>query len=207
MRVLKGIHYRSAWFYNVFALMKLGNEYARRFQIAARYIHPGETVIDVCSGPGTLRNFIPRDCLYTAMDASPEFLASLEKKGIPAIVWNLHKGWPESASVFDVLVMVISLSQFRDTSADALLESFKKAARRVVIVEEVLGRPRGQGSWVQRAVNYLSGTEYYRPVSSWYTREVFERLMRGHGYQSNEVSGRYMVGSYGFSGGFNPKGV
>jgi hypothetical protein len=195
---LKGAHYRSEFLYNALALLKLGREYHFRFQIAARHIKPGESVVDVCSGPGQLKDFISKDCAYTAIEASPEFLSNLRKKSASTIPWDLHAGWPPSVPGSDVIAMVIALSQFRDTSTHSLLESFKKASRRVVIVEEVLLRPRKQGAWLQRAMNYLCGTDYYVPVLSWYTRPEFKQLMRDHGYHCEEVSGRYMVGSYGF---------
>ncbi|MEI7751263.1 MAG: class I SAM-dependent methyltransferase [Candidatus Omnitrophota bacterium] len=195
---MKGAHYRSEFLYSALALLKLGKEYDLRFKIAARYIGPEESVIDVCSGPGDLRNFIPGDCTYTAMDASLEFLSLLKKKNVETIVCDLNAGWPPSVPGSDVITMVIALSQFRNTTADILLESFKEAAKRVVIVEDVLPRPQKEGSLIQRAMNYLCGTDYYVPVSSWYTCSEFQRLMRDHGYQCETVSSRYMVGLYGF---------
>jgi SAM-dependent methyltransferase len=198
MSLMKGAHYRSEFLYDALAFLKLGSEYSHRYQIAARYIKPGESVLDVCSGAGKLKSFIPENCTYTAMDASPEFLAILKKKGVKTIIRDLHAGWPPSIPVADVLTMVIALSQFRETSADDLLESFKKAARHVVVVEDVLRQARGKGSLTQRVMNYLCATDYYKPVASWYTRLEFEQLMREHGYQCETVSSRYMVGLYGF---------
>lgn len=198
MNGMKGSHFRSEFLYNALALLKLGKEYHLRFKIAARYVRPDESVIDVCSGAGRLRGFIPEDCSYTAIDASPEFLSALKKKNVKTIACDLHAGWPSSVPESDVITMVIALSQFRNTSADILLEAFKKAAKRVVIVEDVLARPRKEGSLIQRAMNYLCGTDYYVPVSSWYTCSEFERLMLDHGYQCETVSSRYMVGLYGF---------
>jgi hypothetical protein len=198
MRLLKGAHYRSKFLYNALALLKLGKDFHLRYQIAARYIGSAGSVVDVCSGSGDLRRFIPRDCSYAALDASQEFLTTLKGKGVRTIVWDLHAGWPSSMPEVDVIVMVIALSQFRETSADSLLESFKKAGRRVVIVEDVLPRSRRDGSLIQRVMNFLCGTDYYVPVSSWYTKEEFEQLMREHGYQCERMSVRYSVGLYGF---------
>lgn len=199
MNLMKGAHYRSEFLYNALALLKLGSGYRLRYQIAAHSIKPGEFVVDVCSGPGQLKDFIPKSCGYLAMDASPEFLSSLKKKGASSILQDLHKGWPPSVPVADVIVMVISLCQFRDTSADRLLESFKTAGKRVVIVEDVLSRARGKSSWLQRAMNYLCATDFYVPVTSWYTHSEFEQLMQHHGYQCQKISGRYMMGLYGLN--------
>ncbi|HOW88296.1 MAG TPA: class I SAM-dependent methyltransferase [Candidatus Omnitrophota bacterium] len=201
MNFLKGIHYRSRIFYDALDLLKLGRKRFFRFQIAAQHIKPGESVIDVCAGCGALKDFILRDCAYTAVEASPEFSLTLKQKGIECISCDLHRGWPESIPTADVIVMVISLCQFRDTSAERLLESFKKAAKRVVIVEEVLKKPRLKGSWFQKLINYLCATDFYVPVDSWYTGSEFEKLMQNHGYQCEKTSGRYRVGSYGFNPG------
>ena len=197
---LRGSHYRSEFLYNAFDLLKLGWKRHLRYLIVRQYIKPADSVVDVCSGSGRLKDFIPKDCPYTAIEASPEFASILQRKGINHILWDLHAGWPESIFSSDVIVMVISLYQFRKTSVDILLESFKKAASRVVIIEDVLSRPGKEGSFLQQAVNYLCATGYYVPVDL-YTRSEFTELMRSHGYQCQEASGRYMVGSYGY----NPK--
>ena len=197
MSLIKGVHYRSELFYDALALVKLGTECRLRYQITVQRMGPAKSVIDVCSGPGHLRDFMPEGCSYAALDASPEFLSALKKKGVNTFSWDLHAGWPLFVPGTDVVTMVISLCQFRETSVDSLLESFKKAAKRVVIVEDVLQRPRRKGSLIQRAANYLCGTDYYVPVDSWYTRPEFENLMQRHGYQCEAVTGRYMVGLFG----------
>lgn len=195
---LRGLHYRSEFFYTALTLLKLGWKYHLRYRIARQYIKPADSIVDVCSGPGNLKDFVSKECIYTAIEASPEFISILQKKGIKHISWNLHAGWPESILAPDIIVMVISLCQFRKTSADFLLESFKKVSSRVVIVEDVLPRPRKEESLLQQAINYLCATDYYVPVT-WYTRLEFAELMRSHGYQCQEASGRYLVGLYGYS--------
>lgn len=191
----KGYHYRSAWFYDLADLLKRGAGYNTRFRIAARYIIPGDAVVDMCSGPGRLQRFIPAACGYTAVEASPAFRGSLEKKGIRCVTGDLHQGVPAGTPARQVIVMIISLAQFRKTSAEGLLEAFKKTAARVVVVEEVLPRARPENSWFQRLVNYLCAADYYVPVA-WYTREDFETLMRRHGYGCACAGGGYMVGHY-----------
>jgi hypothetical protein len=195
---LKGAHYRSELFYNILTLLKLGCKYHSRHHIARHYIKPADSVVDVCSGSGRLKDFISKECTYTAIEASPKFISILQRKGINHIAWNLHAGWPKSILVSDIIVMVISLCQFRKTSVDLLLESFKKAASRVVIVEDVLKHPRKEESLLQQTINYLCATDYYVPVA-WYTRSEFRDLMRSHGYQCIEESSRYMVGLYGYN--------
>lgn len=196
--LLKGSHYRSEFLYTAFTLLKLGRKRHLRYRIVRQYIQPADSVLDVCSGSGRLKDFISEECAYAAIEASPEFISILQRKGIKHISWNLHAGWPESILSPDVIVMVISLYQFRNTSAGLLLESFKNLASRVIIVEDVLSRPRREGSLLQQAINYLCATGYYVPVAR-YTRSEFAELMRCHGYQCREASERYMVGLYGYN--------
>lgn len=193
---LRGAHYRSEMFYHFLTLLTLGKDCGLRYRIAAEYVNPGESLWDVCAGTGRLKNFLPEGCSYMALESSPEFLSVLGKRGINHIVWNFHKGWPENIPPADVVIMLISLYQFRKTSVDHLLESFKTAARRVVIVEDVLPRPGGEKSPVQRLMNYLCAAECYLPVTR-FARAEFEQLMRRHGYRWERTSGRYMVGLYG----------
>jgi hypothetical protein len=195
LNFFKGCHYRSEWLYNILDLFKRGAGYNARFHIAARHVVAGDAVLDVCSGTGRFREFISPACHYTAVDASPEFCRALEKKNVSRIICDLHQGIPADVPGCDVIVMIISLVQFRKTSAGRLLEDFKKIAGRVVIVEEILPCPRPEHSWFQKVVNYLCATDYYVPVA-WYTRQDFEELMRRHGYRCERIGEHYMVGCY-----------
>jgi hypothetical protein len=192
---LQGLHYRSEWFYNTADFFKRAGAYNARFRIAARYIAPRDSVLDVCSGPGRLKDFIPATCSYAVIEASPEFQRGLKKRGIGYTACDLHAGMPADMNSYDVVVMIISLAQFRKTSADLLLESFKKIARRVVIVEEVVSSARSADDWFQKIVDHLCATDYYVPVT-WYTPEDFETLMSRHGYRCEQVGHDYRVGCY-----------
>jgi len=132
---------------------------------------------------------------YTAIEASPEFLEGLKKKNIKAVSLNLNEGITLNNVYADIAVMIISLSQFKETSAHNLLEDFKKISKSVVIVEEVLPKKRGEHSLVEKTIHYLSATSYYRPVQM-FTAGEFEDVMKQHHYKFKQYNHRYAVGFY-----------
>ena len=192
--LFKGLHYRSPNVYNFLDFVKLGFDVNRRYTIAAKHIRPGEAVLDVCSGTGALKGFLPSGCSYQTLEASDQFCKILKKKGIPYVCCNLHQGI-ENIPASEVIVMIISLAQFRKTSAGLLLEHFKNIAKRVIIIEEVLNKPRSEENLYQRTVNYLCAQDYYVPTS-WFTGQEFSQLMTSHGYQCQKMTERYWVGTY-----------
>jgi len=192
---LKGLHYRSKQVYDFCSFIKLGFAYNLRYKIAARYIPPNQSVIDVCSAAGDFKKFLSKNCTYTAIESSPQFCKILQERNISYVCCNLHEAMPNDIPCTDVLAMIISLSQFRKTSVHELLEYFKKIARRVVIVEDVLPQTREENSFYQKVVNYLCATDYYVPVT-WFTHLEFSKLMDQHGYQYKKITERYCVGIY-----------
>lgn len=190
--VLQGINYRSETAYNLLALLKLGTAYHSRFNIAAQYINPGDRVLDFCSGPGQLKEFLPPTCAYECIEPSASFVKILRGKNIHAIPLDLHRGLAGASLTADAVTMLISLAQFRNTSLHELLEGFKRIGKRVVIVEDVLQKRRRKDSIVQRTINYLCATDYFLPMEL-FTSDEFESLMARHGYTCVRHSGRYIA--------------
>lgn len=191
----RGIHYRSPIIYQFFTALKLRRHSRQRYHIAARYIRDGESVLDVCAGFGEFKGFLPASCTYQAIEASPSFNGRLFQKAIACQAMNLHEGIDTEISSVDVITMIISLCQFKETSAGRLLDDFKKMARRVVIVEDVLPESRKTPWLIEKVRDYLCATEYYRPMRLFSAGE-FEAMMRRHGYQCHQYNERYWVGSY-----------
>ncbi len=191
----KGLHYKSCLFYSFLTFLKLGKDYDLRYKIASRYIKPGDFVLDVCAGPGRLVLFLPLLCKYTGIEASADFRSVLFQKGLACQTADLHDGLGQVDLYYDVIVMIISLCHFRQTSMDSLLESFKKIGKRVVIIEDVLPVKRDKGSFIQRAMDYFCSTDYYLPMEL-FTAEEFEAVMSKHSYSCQREGRRYMVACY-----------
>ena len=192
---IKGILYRNPLIYNLLAKIKLRRDSSIRYEIAAKYIKAGDSVLDVCAGMGELKNFLPESCKYICLEASPEFLSQLSQKNIQYKSINLHEGINTEDFQVDAVVMIISLYQFRNTSMHNLLEDFKKIAKKVVIVEEVLVKKRGKDSFVQKTINYLCATDYYLPIEL-FSFDEFEEVMQKHNYRREKYRKRYIVGYY-----------
>ena len=189
---VRGIHYQSPPVYDFFTLLKLRRDYHLRYRIAAQYIKPGESVLDVCAGYGEFRKFIPLSCRYQAVDASPSFVRELARRDIPYRFENLHDGLDTKIPAVDVLVMIISLCQFQNTSLEKLLEDFKKIASKVVIVEDV----QNKTPWfVEKFRDYLCATDYYLPMQL-FSADQFQAVMKQHGYGCQKYNERYWVGYF-----------
>jgi hypothetical protein len=193
---LQGLHYRNRWFYDAQNKFKLGKDHDLRFRIAAQHIKPGESVLDLCSAFGQFKDYLPEGCRYQCVEASPDFVSILKRHKIPVLVHDLHTSMDMPDLKVNAAVMIVSLCQFRDTTAGEILESLKKIADRAIIVEDVLPKPRGEKVFLQKAMNYFCQTEYYRPIEL-FTADEFFGLMDRHGYTCRRINGRYLVGSFG----------
>lgn len=106
-----------------------------RFREAARHIDSGMTVLDICCGSCELRHYLPKNCQYSGLDCSNGFLDYAVKKKIDFLKRNVCPDM--QLPDVDCIVMIISLYQFGDTARN-LLETFKRSAKKVVIIEDVL---------------------------------------------------------------------
>jgi cyclopropane fatty-acyl-phospholipid synthase-like methyltransferase len=197
---LKGIHYNNLAVYNTLTFLKLGFDYYTRFKIASGYIKPGESVLDLCAGDGSLSRFLPSGCRYECVELSPAFSSRLSNRSIPNHKINLHEGITGLEQKFDAAVMLISLCHFRETSIHSLLEELKNTAKRVIIIEDVLPSKRAKNTLLQRTMNYLCSTNYYVPLEL-FTADNFGRVMDEHGYTVTKHTKRYHAGFFERSGG------
>ncbi len=194
---LRGIHYRNCFIYELFTFLKLGIRCHLRYNIAAQYIVSGESVLDVCAGTGRFCGYLPRGCNYFTIEASDGFIPMLSKRSKKNIKINLHEGI-EIGRFFrvDVVVMLISLCQFRDTSMNQLLEGFKRIAqKKVVIIEDVLASKDEHRSLKRKIMNYLCAEDYFLPLRL-FSFEEFRAVMLRHNYICKRYNTRYAIGYY-----------
>jgi hypothetical protein len=92
-------------------------------------------ILDICCGSCELRYNLPKSCQYLGLDRSSGFSDHAVKKEINFLKRNV--GLDMQLPDVDCIVMVISLYQFGSAAKD-LLETFKRSAKKVVIVEDVL---------------------------------------------------------------------
>jgi len=206
MTFLKGLHYNNILIYNLITKLKFKGFEKLRFDIAKNLIRDGESVLDICSGPGELRKFLPETCTYAAVEMSPKFINHLQKNNIQTFSINLHDEFNLDYEV-DTIIMIYSLYQFKNTSARNLLNEFKRVAtKKVIIVEEILEEkneaiPSKYSSLyiAQRigmvARDYLCSLDFYRPTNL-FGEDEFKKLMSASEYQITSLSNMCTVAVY-----------
>ena len=191
----RGSHYQNSFVYNFFTFLKLRQEYQLRYQIAAQHIRPGESVLDICAGFGEFKDFLPSLCTYQVIEASLAFNRQLARRDIPYDWQNLHAGMNTRIPSVDVITMIISLCQFQKTTCHRLLEDFKKVAKKIIIVEDVLPGQKKTPVLVEKVRDHLCATDYYIPMQL-FSADQFRSVMKEHGYDCRQVNARYWVGHY-----------
>ena len=193
----EGILYRNSFLYMLVTFVKLRSKNNLRFQIASQFISPGESVLDVASGGGWLRDYIPDSCRYTCVEVGDAFIQSLTKRGVSFIKMNLHQGMGELKQNYDTVVMIISLYQFRYTSLDQLMSQFKEIANKVVIVEEVSISENNKLTIKDKVLNYLCQSEHFMPTKI-LTAHAFSAICKKHGYEVkiDAHKNNYMIATY-----------
>lgn len=187
---LKGSHYRLPAVYDALTFLKLGPDRALRFKIASKFVSPRDSVVDICGGTGAFYRFLPDGCEYLCLDASHGLTRRLPAQGVNVRIGDATQALPSLGKTYDVAVMIISLCHFRGRILDQMLENLKSTAKKVVIVEETLAEKRSPGSLLQKTINFLSETEYYKPTGL-FTKSEFKGVARKHGYRCASWGKRY----------------
>ncbi len=193
---LQGIPYRDVFIYNFLTFLKLGYSYDLRFKIVQPYLHKDDVILDVCAGYGRLKKFIPKECTYHCIDASPTFLKKLKQKEIPSSLQNINEKCVINYSHYTVVVMIISLCHFPKSRIHTLLDSFTKMGNRVIIIEEVIKTPKQNHTWLRKIMNYLCCVDYNKHLSL-LTFEEFKDILSKHNYKVTRYNNRYSIGTFG----------
>lgn len=201
--LFKGILYKNKRVYRLLTKIKLGKKSCVRYQLAAKFLLAGESVLDICAGIGDLKNYLPQNCYYETIEASPQFAKYLQKNKIKNNLLDISKSL-DIVNKFDNVIMIISLYHFKNLSIDYLLQQFKGIAyKRVIIVEEVINTPSKKlplrMSLAQKIgsllTNYLCQTDYFKPTKL-FDKKILEAYFNNHSYQIYNENDYYMVGVY-----------
>jgi hypothetical protein len=195
---LRGIHYQSRFSYALLDFLKSPIHGNLRFNIIKNIGGNAKSCLDVAGGPGDLANFLPKQCQYTCIDASTGFLSNFSEDGLTApIKFDLHEGLPNLSKEYDLVTMVISLYQFRSTSASLLLDQFKTVGKKVIIIEEVRELKAQGFSLREKVMNYLCASDFYK-YTSLFSYQSFKALAEQHGYFVYAKNKHLSIALYGF---------
>ena len=131
----RNLLYKSATVYKLIMRLLYGRHYGTRCARIAELIPANSTVLDLCCGPAVLyhQHLRHKSVRYTGIDISSQFVDSLTKQGIPAILCDLRSN--TALPHADYVVMQASLYHFLP-NASHILDRMLHAARKQVIVAE-----------------------------------------------------------------------
>jgi SAM-dependent methyltransferase len=133
---LTSLVYRSAGGYELLMRILYGRHYGDRLAFVAEQVPDGASVLELCSGPGTLyrRHLRGRVGGYIALDVNDGFVKRLRREGVDARALDLATDAAPLPRA-DVVLMQASLYHFLPHPG-RILERMLAAARERVIVSE-----------------------------------------------------------------------
>lgn len=203
---MRGLLYRSPLFYTYMNKLKLGQHENARFKIAASYISEGDSVCDICSGLGLLREYIPAACQYFSVEKSPQFSKILAQKGVLNYPLNVELEDISAVCRADVVVMIVSFYSFSCRARHRLLEDLKKCAyKKVLILEESYSCSNSSNKlhwWIKiskmignKIMGYLTEIDYMTRCKLLTARKIKEEFSK-HGYHYFEYYPSLILGIY-----------
>jgi hypothetical protein len=134
--------YRNSWLYHTVLAAAYGRRRQDRFRAVAAWVPEGATVLDVCSGDGTLAQHLPLSVRYHGLDRSPAFVAAGRRRGRRIDRFDLRTDQLPRA---EIVICQISLYQFHPDTEATVKRLFDAAERRLIITESV--RSLAQSRW------------------------------------------------------------
>lgn len=130
--------YRSASGYELLMRVLYGRHYSDRLRAVAGQVPDGSTVLELCSGPGTLyrRHLRGRVGGYIALDVNEGFVERLRRQGVDARRFDLAAD-PAPLPRADVVLMQASLYHFLPHPERILDRMLVAAGERVIISEPI----------------------------------------------------------------------
>lgn len=174
------ILYKNSWFYHTMLAGAYGRRRWDRFRAVAEWIPEAASVVDVCSGDGTLAEHLPPSVNYRGLDRSPAMIRAGQKRGRRIESFNLRTDpLPEA----DVVVCQISLYQFHPDTETTVARMFAAASQRLIITESV--RSLAQSAFPPLAVlgDWALRVEGMDDSRFRHTPESLEELFRPYGSQ------------------------
>lgn len=122
-----------------------GQRVTRRLLAEHLAMSPDETVLDVCCGVGEFADVV--NCAYVGIDLNERFIARARRRHARDLRKRFEVGdvmrLEYAAGHFDKAMIVNSLHHFSDEEAVRLLTEVRRITRKVVVVVDADGTPRG----------------------------------------------------------------
>jgi hypothetical protein len=138
--------YQNSCLYHTVLAVAYGSRGQERFRAVAAWVPEGTTVLDVCSGDGTLAEHLPPSVRYHGLDRSPAFVRAGRHRGRRIDHFDLRTDQLPRA---EIVICQISLYQFHPHTEATVKRLFDAAERRLIITESV--RSLAQSRWTPLA--------------------------------------------------------
>lgn len=138
------------------------------FQIIARWVNEGESVLDLGCGRGVLLEYLnqKKSAYGVGIDIDFDKILSCVKRGVPAYqgdILSILKNFPDDS--FDRVIFSRTVEQLDDP--DAILSESLRVGQRVIVGFV------NSGFWVNRLNSFLRGC---RTINEVYTKPWYESL-------------------------------
>ena len=203
--MLKGILYNNVSVYHLITKVKLGKNSSFRYELCASHINPGSSVLDVCAGPGDLKNYLPASVKYESLEYSLGFVNKLNKNGICNHKINLHNfNTTDLPNTYDIAVMIISLCSFKTAALAKIINFMKEKAKKVIIIEEVVLEKNMLTSSFRKYLcqklgnklrSYLCYNNNLQSIDL-FTEKEFIEIMHKHHFVTQKFPHGYILATY-----------
>jgi hypothetical protein len=149
------IIYKNILLYQLFMRMLYGRHFEDRYKAVAAQIPSGSSVMDICAGDAYLyTNFLKHNGNdYLAIDNSPFFINSAQKRNIACIQLNVSE---DPLPVADVVVMMASLYQFIPHEKRVIQKLLDSARKKLVITEPISNLSASANLYIRKLAQRLS---------------------------------------------------
>jgi SAM-dependent methyltransferase len=149
--------YRNIALYDLIMRLLYRRSYFARHEMVADFIPRGASVLDLCCGSALLyRGYLNRKSVkYLGLDSSPFFVEALNKRGIPALVWDLRSEKPLPRA--DYVVLQGGLLFFLPDPTAFIQRMLAAAENQVIIMEPIRNLSTSRFPLLAKVATRLSG--------------------------------------------------
>lgn len=134
-------------------------------------VEPGQRVLDVACGHGTLARMIAsqKACTVTGIDLDAAKIAEAnrmaqkeDRKGLEFIVMDATDLSPFGYKTFDVAVTSMAIHQFSPDQGMNVMQEMKRVARTIIIADYACPMPGNFYGCLARSIEWMAGGEHHR---------------------------------------------
>lgn len=164
-------------------------------QRVASLVQPGQQVLDVACGHGTLARMIAlqRDCTVTGIDLDASKIAEANRmaqkgdlKGLDFRLMDATDLSPFGDKAFDVAMTSMAMHQFSPEAGLKVLMEMKRVASTIIVADYAWPMPGSLYGRLARAIEWIAGGEHHRNFLQYMKNGGMEPLLLKAGLNRGE---------------------